>query len=249
MRTKTIAGYTDKLSVAPGETVRFLVSCDDGAASYRAGIVRLICTDDHPEGPGLIERPVKTSVDGEYPARLQPIHAGSYAVVPSGPALALLESFTVQAMIWPTTPAKGRQSLLGTWSEETRAGFALEIDETGALALRIGDGEGDGEVCSTGKALPAREWALAAASYDAATGEVHVYQEPVVDQAPKRCPGPRPYDGQGQARSHRKRIAGHRRPTGPEARTAARSWPVTTTARSTARGSPTALSRGTRSRP
>ena len=182
MRTKTIAGYTDKLSVAPGETVRFLVSCDDGAASYRAGIVRLICTDDHPEGPGLIERPVKTSVDGEYPGRRQPIHAGSYAVVPSGPALAPLESFTVQAMIWPTTPAKGRQSLLGTWSEETRAGFALEIDESGAVALRIGDGEGDGEVCSTGKALPAREWALAAASYDAATGEVHVYREPVVDQ-------------------------------------------------------------------
>ena len=34
-------------------------------------------------------------------------------------------------MIWPTTPAKGRQGLIGKWTEKNRSGFALIIDDKG----------------------------------------------------------------------------------------------------------------------
>jgi len=104
------------------------------------------------------------------------LHGGSWAVVPEVP---LLGSFTIQAMLWPTTPAKGRQALLGTWSEPTGAGFGLMLDAAGALELRIGDGIGGVLTLGSGQALLPRQWYLVAASFDAATGEAVLYQEPL----------------------------------------------------------------------
>ena len=46
---KRIIGYPDRVSVAPGEDIQFMVSCD-GVARYRADIVRLVSGDLHPGG-------------------------------------------------------------------------------------------------------------------------------------------------------------------------------------------------------
>ena len=94
-----ILGYCDQLSVAPGETVRFMVSCE--AERYRAEIVRIIHGDANPAGPGLKLESVVTPVTGEYPGRVQTIDAGSYAIVGDHPRLRDLASFTVMAMVWP----------------------------------------------------------------------------------------------------------------------------------------------------
>src|SRR5262245_14968603 len=48
-----IMGYADRLAVRPCETIEFKVSVESDAARYRADIVRLICGDDRPEGPGF----------------------------------------------------------------------------------------------------------------------------------------------------------------------------------------------------
>ncbi len=101
-----ILGYCDRLSVAAGETVRFMVSCT-GATSYRAEVVRIIHGDANPAGPGLKLARVATPVEGAYPAREQTIDAGSYLRVPDHERLRALQGFTVMAMIWPTTPAAG----------------------------------------------------------------------------------------------------------------------------------------------
>ena len=101
MVTKTVLGYTDKISVCPGETISFMVTSERGE-KYDASIVRLIHGDSNPKGPGYKDEPVKTDIDGSYPGRKQEILAGSYVVVPESPHLADLGSFTVQAMIWPT---------------------------------------------------------------------------------------------------------------------------------------------------
>ncbi len=98
-----ILGYCDRLSVAPGETVRFMVSCT-GGERYRAEIVRIIHGDANPAGPGLKLERIATPVSGDYPAREQKIDAGSYVLVPDHERLRALASFTVIAMIWPTTP-------------------------------------------------------------------------------------------------------------------------------------------------
>ncbi len=84
----------------------------------------------------------------------------------------------MQAWIFPTTPDRGEQGLIANWRGETTRGFALLIDGMGALAMRLGDGSGRVSEVSTGKPLAARRWHLVAASYDAATKELCVYQDP-----------------------------------------------------------------------
>ena len=177
---RKLFGYSDEISVRPGEVIRFMVSSLDGAP-YRADIVRLICGDDSPAGPGFKETVVETTAGGDYPGREQPIHDGSYVIVPGGPEFDGIESFTLQAMIWPTTPLKGRQALLGKWCDKSQAGFGLFIDEGGAAALRIGDGAGAVESLSAGVAMTGREWYFVAASFDAASKEMRIYQEPLAD--------------------------------------------------------------------
>ena len=100
-------------------------------------------------------------------------------MVPDSPALAGLRSFTVQAWIWPTTPDKREQALVSRWKDDPAAGFALLIDAAGALALRVGDGSGGLTEVSTGTPLTARRWYLVSGSYDAATRELRVVQEPM----------------------------------------------------------------------
>ena len=125
------------------------MSCHE-VGSYRADIVRLLAPETGPDAPGFREEVVATPASGEYRGRLQALHVGSYAVVPASPLFAL-ESFTLQVLVWPTRPGKGRQALLGTWSETARTGVGLGLGERGALALRLGDGSRVDEV-STGVA-------------------------------------------------------------------------------------------------
>jgi len=66
-----ITGYSDRLYARPGDVVRFMVNCD-GPKTYRADIVRLICGDTAPEGPGYKEKPVKTTVSGRYRCEIAP---------------------------------------------------------------------------------------------------------------------------------------------------------------------------------
>jgi N,N-dimethylformamidase len=176
-----ILGYADKLSVAPGETVRFMVSCT-GAKSYRAEIVRIIHGDANPAGPGLKLDRIPTPVDGEYPAREQTIDPGSYLRVPDHEKLRALQGFTVVAMIWPTTPARQRQGLIAKWAAASGAGFALEIRD-GELALTLGDGQGGQATVSSGKRLLKQRWYLAAASFDPKDGLVTLVQRPVAPAA------------------------------------------------------------------
>ena len=179
MRTKRIVGYADKLSVRPGERIAFKVSCEKGLAEYRAEIVRVVCGDPQPNGPGLKLRHVPSPADGTHKGRHQPISIGSWLRVPAGPVLERIASFTVQVMIWPTTAAKGWQGLLGWWSEPRECGFGLFIDDQAQLLLAIGDGKGKPGIVRSGKKLVDRQWYLVAASYDAASGETVLIQEPV----------------------------------------------------------------------
>ena len=179
IREKRIVGYSDRISAAPGDTVRFMVSCY-GVERYRADVVRLISGDLHPEGAGFRETVFATLAEGGYAGREQVIHAGSHAVIDDPEPFAALSSFTLQAMIWPTMPARGRQVLMGQWSESGQCGYALAIGEDAALELTMGDGSGNVVRVSTGKPLQERAWYLAGASFDAESGTARVLQEPAI---------------------------------------------------------------------
>jgi N,N-dimethylformamidase len=175
---KTIAGYTDRISARPGETIAFKVSVEEGPATYRASLVRLFNVDSHRDGPGLQERPVPAPFAGEHRGRRQEIPNGSWVRFPAHSLLEGLGSFSLEVTLWPTAPpspsaGRGRQVLASTLSPDAARGFAVELDATGALALRLGTWS-----VSTGVPLLEREWATVGASYDAGTGSVHLWQRP-----------------------------------------------------------------------
>ena len=178
---KKILGYPNVWSVTPGETLSVMVSTY-GPERYRADLVRVICGDDDPDHDIYREEEIEAPFSGEYHGRAQPIDAGSYAVVPSSSRFARFESFTVQAWVWPTTPGRGEQGLITQWRDDPGAGFALLIDDTGALAIRIVDVNGNRAEVSTGEALAERRWYLVSGSYDAVTNELNVHQEPMASQ-------------------------------------------------------------------
>jgi N,N-dimethylformamidase len=172
-----IVGYSDRIYCRPGDTVNFKVSCES-VASYDAEVVRLVCGDDNPKGPGVKELAVKTAIDGHYEGHRQKIHAGSYAVVLDAAALRGIRSFTMQAFVWPTTPAKGTQGIFAKWSPES-GGFALIVDDQGAAALRIGDESGGVETVSVGRPMLERHWYRVGASFDAERQILRVFQYPL----------------------------------------------------------------------
>jgi N,N-dimethylformamidase len=170
VETPGLLGYADRFSVAPGETIRFCVSAT--AASYRAGLVRLIHGDVNPAGPGYQEQAVSSAADGTYPGRQQLIEAGSYVRVPLRTATAL-GSLTVQAWLWPTTPTKpGGQHVLAAGD------VALGLDDAGRVRLAIGDS------CVVADApLAPRRWAFVAAAWDGTTATLYqASEEPYTDR-------------------------------------------------------------------
>ena len=189
---KKIIGYSDRLAVAPGGTIAFKISAED-TDSFRADIVRLMSGDLHPDGRGLIEHVVATPASGDYAARVQPIHAGSYAVIDGETDLLASASFTLCGWIWPTLPGDGEQVIMGSWDAAKERGAALFLDSDGAVAMKLG-GAG-GKTVSTGVPLLAREWAWVGASFDGDSGSVRVWQRPA-----KEYPGmARRADGEGEA--------------------------------------------------
>ena len=192
-----LTGYADRFSVQPGETIRFMVSTE--LPAFRADIVRVIHGDTNPAGPGFKEEVIDTPVNKTYPGRRQPLRAGSYVVVPDAAPLRLTGSMTLSAWIAATTSRKGVQGIITKWSQDERSGYALVIEEDGSIGLWLGDTGGTFARASTG--VPLRQastatrylqlnyltsqgtnttdWYFVAAAYDAASGRVTFYQEPV----------------------------------------------------------------------
>ena len=69
-----VIGYTDEISVFPGDRVQVYVSCD--APRYHADVVRLIHGDTNPDGPGFKIEPVDAGEDADHNGRVQAVHAG-----------------------------------------------------------------------------------------------------------------------------------------------------------------------------
>lgn len=72
-----VLGYAEPLAVAPGEEIRFMVGTLGGPRRYRAEVVRLVCGDTGPAGPGLKTVRVPTPIEGEHAGSPRLTDAGS----------------------------------------------------------------------------------------------------------------------------------------------------------------------------
>ena len=168
LRPATIHGYADRLSVAPGETIEFKVSCDE-PGSYRADLVRLDPRRHQPRRPGLQGRGDRERDQRRRtPGRHQPIASGSHVIVDDEDgALALRGPFTLHAFVYPTTPGKDGQRILGRRSAESGAGYALDDRGRAAHAAR--------RRASVSADVPlwASCWYSVGGTYDPATGQAY----------------------------------------------------------------------------
>ncbi len=193
--TKTIVGYCDPLCVLPGQAVDLMISVGQ-AGQCQLEVVRLICGDLSTKGPGFSEEVLARpdNPTGGWPStfegRHQPITPGSSVEIDPAPWLDGLRSFTLQLLVYPTRPGVGRQVLARL------AGFELALADGQAVpVLRVGlDGSPRpngpagpaapfGEV-ATEVALTARRWWRLTASFDAVSGRLSLYQEPLPTRSP-----------------------------------------------------------------
>ncbi len=161
-----LIGYGDRLSGRAGDTIEFKVS-SIAEEPFTVSLFRSISADPNPAGPGIIERPVPSAMDGEYPSRKQAIHAGSYGIA-DVPLPNPAHSFRLVANIWPTLPDRGEQAILSCGE------ISLILDDTGALAGRVGD-----SVFGGGAPLKSRTWYRVWLNYDGATANMTLGYDPI----------------------------------------------------------------------
>lgn len=169
-----ILGYADRISAAPGDSIEVKVSCD-GLDFYDASLIRVIQGDINPAGPGYRDELVSLDLGGPFHGRYQPINTGSYAVVDDVPSFDLQNSLGLQALIWPTLPGSGSQTILSRENSVSGAGFRIYLDADGALAFSVTTKE-NSAVVSTEFPLHSERWYLVSATYDAEEGTLTVVQ-------------------------------------------------------------------------
>lgn len=174
-----IVGYCDRLSLRAGETLQVMVSCETGADSYRADLVRLVCGDVTKLGPGYKDEEIDNPANGVYPGRRQRSLVGSYVLVPPALVLDALRGFTLEALVWPTMPEQTGRAILGRWSDAAAAGYLLMQDGARGAVLAMADGAGGRWEVAAGRPMVAREWYRVTASYDAGNGRIAVEQQPL----------------------------------------------------------------------
>jgi len=79
MQDVFIAGYSDKLSVRPSETITFFVSSRAGS-DFKATLHRSISADPNPDGPGIVEQDASIYFrSSSFASRYQGFTPGSFA--------------------------------------------------------------------------------------------------------------------------------------------------------------------------
>ena len=169
-----LLGYADRPGAAPGDVVSFFVSCS--APQFEAQLVRLIHGDPSPKGPGFKEELVANEANRSYEGRIQPIHIGSYGIVPDRPSLRVGSGITIQAWIYPTTPGKGLQGIVTKWCRTRDVGYGLFLDERGCLAFGVATLDRATGWVHAEKPLRASCWHFVAATFDVSTGRSALYQ-------------------------------------------------------------------------
>ncbi len=173
-----IAGYADRWSVGHNETIEFKVS-STLEQDYSVRMVRIVCADPNPDGPGIIEHDLSSVFSGQYPSRIQDVQLGSYARVPVNHRLPNTDEFALVARIWPSLVDCGPQSVLSLVDSQGVPAIELRISKSGNLASVIGNESGVIEEFSLNDTvLTDRRWYTVWLGIDSANSQLTLGQSP-----------------------------------------------------------------------
>lgn len=163
-----IAGYSDRLSLRPGETIEFKVS-STSQQPYTARLSRSISADPNPQGMGVVEESMESIFpEMSFPSRHQPFSPGSYAISNEPLVLTTNDGFILTAIVFSTLQKKQQQVVMSV------ANIALYLDENGACAFRVGD-----QIVSTDTPLKSHHWYQIEAVLDLQNNQISVRQTPL----------------------------------------------------------------------
>jgi N,N-dimethylformamidase len=168
-----LTGYSDKLSVRPGETIRFHVA-SAAAAPVTQRLVRVISADPNPAGSGMVEEAVAAAVETVATPQPQTVPLGSYAVIPPYPALTAVRSFTAVVSAW--AGGTGMPGCLMAFGDLAASGNRVVLSvAAGAhgpcFQATLGQGTAPAVVVAT-PTITAERWYSVILTLDAAAGTV-----------------------------------------------------------------------------
>ncbi len=147
MKKIPLIGYTDKLSLRPGETVSFKVS-STLKKSFSASLKRSISADPNPKGIGIVEKDAskyfKTSF---FKSRKQSFNPGSYAISKTPLKVSIKDNLNLSVIIFPTLFSSKKQTILAFDNVE------IYINSNRATSVRVGN-----DSISIKKSLILRSW-------------------------------------------------------------------------------------------
>lgn len=170
--TAPLIGYADRISARVGEKIAFKVS-SAGPDPFQASLVRIVRGDPNPGGPSRKFVDLSDVFHGRFASRVQRAHPGSYGLIEGAAALARHGALFVEALIWPTLPQDGPQSVISRRDAASGAGFSLVLTPDG-MTFETGSAR-----VTVGKPLRAHAWYRVWASADPATGVLRVGQQPL----------------------------------------------------------------------
>ncbi len=152
-----IAGYADRWSVGQNENIEFKVS-SQFSKPYSVRLVRIVCADPNPDGPGIIEEDMSSVYSGEFPSRKQDVQLGSYGIVLVSRRLSHPGGYTIAVTIWPTLVDAGVQGILCLQDQSGNRLIELRINSVGQVAAVIDGGSGTSHEFAIGLRLRERAW-------------------------------------------------------------------------------------------
>lgn len=176
-----LAGYADKLSVRPGEIISFKISNATGAPVLTR-LVRVICADPNPKGPGIREEPVAAEFEGSYQIGASPVMRGSFATIGMRQHLSGLTSVTFVAKILPTRLGPNESSIVSTMNtgtDGTVSGFRFGLDASGRLEGLMATPRCSPRRVALDASLETDRWHLAWVAFNAENGALAIGAQPL----------------------------------------------------------------------
>mgnify|MGYP000031158032 FL=1 len=133
MKNIPLIGYSDKLSLRPGETVSFKVS-STLKKSFSASLKRSISADPNPKGIGIVEKDAsKYFKTSSFKSRKQSFNSGSYAICKTPIKVSIKKNLNLSVIIFPTLSSSKQQTILAFDNVE------IYINSNGATSIRVGN--------------------------------------------------------------------------------------------------------------
>ena len=169
---KKLAGYRDKISIRPGDTVQFMIHSAEGE-SYEADLVRILHGSRQEGSPGLVLEEVPAAFAGEKPGQVQDIRAGSFGFITAdAQSRKTLDDYAVGVAVFPSR-GNGKAQVLVS-ANDTQKRVLLFINAEGCLTA-----QGGGSTFSLVHALPEKRWSFVGLSYNSDAKELTVCQRPL----------------------------------------------------------------------